>query len=204
MSTLVQAASIDSYISGQATTTNYGTDLGLACRLIMVGGFKVQWERTIFNFDLSSIPAGSTINSISLALEVWGVDASAAVKLQRCTRPATWTEMGVTWLKYDGTNNWTNAGGDRDLTVTVTGTFPSGTGTWTIPTSANFVTIAQDAIDNRSGILSLILFLSDESSSGSSRGGSMRSQEYDGGSAEPKVTVDYTAPTGQRRRGRFV
>lgn len=194
MSTLIQAASIDSHISGVQTANNFGSAVSLLIRVQRFGGVKVALERTIINFDLSSIPPGSTINSAEMRFEVWFVEASAGVKFERCTRPSTWVESQVTWIVYSTGNNWTAAGGDKDTGTTVTDTFPSGTGTWAIATSAQLVSLVQDAIDNRSGILSLIGFLTDESDSGSSRGGAMRSTEYDSGSAAPEIEVDYTAP----------
>src|SRR3990170_1048895 len=65
-------------------------------------------DRGLFQFDLSSIPAGSTIDSATLRLYDRGTDLSSTTRIMRvyrCVR--NWGETTVTWNKYDGTNLWT-------------------------------------------------------------------------------------------------
>jgi autotransporter-associated beta strand protein len=70
-------------------------------------------DRTLLRFDLSTIPAGSTLHSATLTLYANGYNNNTMgdpVQVFRATRP--WTEFGALWATYDGTNNWTNPGGD--------------------------------------------------------------------------------------------
>lgn len=71
---------------------------------------------TLFQFDLSALPMGSTVYSAELELYMnSGVGAAIDINVHRLTRD--WTESGATWLSYDGSNNWTTPGGDYDAAV---------------------------------------------------------------------------------------
>ncbi len=77
-------------------------------------------NRALLQFDLSSLPAGATINSATLSLYVKDVkDGDVTINAHRVTQ--AWVEGsgadpadGVTWDTYDGTNTWATAGGDYD------------------------------------------------------------------------------------------
>jgi hypothetical protein len=89
---------------------NYGT-----FTTIWVG--KVNWRGGL-EFDLSTLPANATINSAELELyyhDDYTTTGAEDLEAHRITR--SWTEAGVTWNSYDGTNSWTSAGGDFDPTV---------------------------------------------------------------------------------------
>lgn len=69
-----------------------------------------------FRFDLSSLPVGSDlVESATFTLyrssggEIAPPYNTFTAKLLSRTN---WTEGGLTWLRYDGTNLWTTAGGD--------------------------------------------------------------------------------------------
>jgi hypothetical protein len=77
-----------------------------------VGVYKGR-DRSLLRFDLSSIPAGSTLHSATLTLYANGYHNNTMgdpVQVFRAIRP--WTEFGSLWATYDGTNAWTNPGGD--------------------------------------------------------------------------------------------
>ena len=72
-------------------------------------------QRPVLQFDLSSIPVGSTIVSADFSL--WspsplfsGSNNGQPTYLFRLTKP--WTELGSTWLHADSENLWTFPGGD--------------------------------------------------------------------------------------------
>jgi hypothetical protein len=70
-------------------------------------------RRTLIQFDLSSIPSGSTITGVTLRMYDSGSNLATntrTMRVFRCRR--TWGETTVTWNKYDGTNSWTTAGAD--------------------------------------------------------------------------------------------
>lgn len=80
--------------------------------------------RSIVGFDLSAIPAGSTINSVTLTISPRHNDANStdqafAVNVYRLSSDA-FTETSVTWWRRDVTDAgtlWTTPGGDYDSTV---------------------------------------------------------------------------------------
>jgi hypothetical protein len=79
----------------------------------LIGVFKDR-DRTLMRFDLSGIPAGSSLFSSTLTLRAsssYHANPSAnPVQVFRATKP--WTEFGAVWSKYDGVTSWTNPGGD--------------------------------------------------------------------------------------------
>ncbi len=73
--------------------------------------------RSLLNFDLTSIPAGTQVLDATLNLRlatVWN-DTDILVDLHEVTN--TWTEAGASWSKRDGINPWTANGGDYDSTL---------------------------------------------------------------------------------------
>jgi len=82
--------------------------------------------RSLLQFDLSSIPSNAAITSAQLKLHyAYGSNTMQVtdVSVHRLTR--NWVEgsgfgffdtirNGATWTTYDGTNKWTNSGGDFD------------------------------------------------------------------------------------------
>ena len=78
--------------SGNPTTNNNSTTLFLAS-----GTTSFANERPWLKFDLSSVPAGSTITSAQLQLYCWAAAASP-MSVAVCGSPTdTWTETGITW-----------------------------------------------------------------------------------------------------------
>jgi len=80
----------DSYVDSATDDTNYGASTAMAVD---------NDERNLLKFDLSSIPAYSTIQSASLTLCMASLPQGTAIGRIHELRPATspWTEMGVTW-----------------------------------------------------------------------------------------------------------
>ena len=121
---------------------------------VIVGGDKTKRMRSIMNFDVSAV-ASRTISAAELLRHKTGIADQAnpwSADIKRCTRPTTWTEAGITWNKYDGTNNWTTAGGDV-ANPTVMYTEPATDIKSPITGMVGFVT---DAISLRSNIVSVI------------------------------------------------
>lgn len=115
----------DTSIRSPTSNNNYGADASL----LVQGGLA----KALVQFDLASIPAGSTILSAQLSLyhTAGGNDTVSAFRM---TKP--WTEgtgvagLGATWNKYDGVNAWTAAGGDYDTAAGVAVVLPANN-TWT-------------------------------------------------------------------------
>lgn len=191
MATATFQASKDSQMEGITyPNNNYGGATILSTVVMYASGTKAFLFRPIVNFDVSSI-AGHTINSAKLVAVATSTSGSGwTAKVSRCTRPATWTEMGVTWNKYDGSNAWTAGGGDFDDTTPAAVIFsdPGGAGSFDITGLVNHVT---DAISNRSNIVSLILRLSDEDP-GVNEGLGVKSREHADTADRWYLEVDYT------------
>ena len=131
----------DTYINGGSKTSNYGA----ASSLIVDGnpdnGALLKW-------NLTSIPAGSTLQSATLSLNVTGTSADTyeIYELKR-----NWTELQTTWNKATTGTNWQSAGGqgslDRGSTVlgTVTAT---ATGIRNVVLNAAGLAVVQGWVNN--------------------------------------------------------
>lgn len=147
----------DSWMNDDSPDTNYGNTTG---QLVGVyeDGKDLKNFRFIIDFDISDI-LGATIADTS-KLGIWAYDFSGTpsdyvFEYRRITQ-AAWTEAGVTWNKYDGSNTWTSGGGDY-TTPTFNGNGPSVDGAMWELTGAGLQAFLQDAIDSRSGIVRLLL-----------------------------------------------
>ena len=79
------------------------------------------YSARLIKFDLSSIPAGSTINSATMSLYQHAQRDTSTPQLGIYDASQAWTEGsgtgtvtadGATWQSYDGVGNWSAAGGD--------------------------------------------------------------------------------------------
>ena len=91
----------DTYISYAAPDTNYGT-----APTLYVGKNETSIGRSLFQFDLSTIPGGSTV--ISATFQAYLVafsttPSSLYVELQRVDD--SWTELGVSWNNQPGSTS---------------------------------------------------------------------------------------------------
>jgi len=135
---------MDTYIRSSSPNGNYGGDTNLK----ISPGQSVALQK----FDLSYIPADSTILSAQLSLyhTTGGTDKVSAFGV---TKP--WNEgtgaagSGATWNTYNGVNSWATAGGDYDPATGVTTVLPSNnawatwdltaqTAAWTAGTRPNY------------------------------------------------------------------
>lgn len=106
---VIQPSGSDTYIRQDSSGTNYGTATTMYVQRLQNAG-----RRALVQFDLSGIPAGSTINSAQLELYCTSPSTTSQnLNLHNVT--ASWTEMGATWsnmnAKYDSTVLSTRTGG---------------------------------------------------------------------------------------------
>lgn len=157
MAQIAVSASIDSFMDYASPTTNYGAGSTINQGVLIAGGTKSQVRRAIANFDVSAVPLSAVINAASMR-RVITVPAAGqhGVRIARCTRPAQWTEGGVTWNTYNGTNAWVTGGGEYDDITPAAVSFIETNlgGAHLLGGLAGFV---RDAIDLRSGVVSLLL-----------------------------------------------
>lgn len=103
-----------------ATIESFNADMNTGTReSISVGGFELKnnlmFYRALLRFDLSPL-VGKHFSAITLVLMQkanMAVSFDCPVAAHRITQTA-WTEMGVTWNTYDGTQPWASPGGDYD------------------------------------------------------------------------------------------
>ena len=129
------------------------------------GSLSIKWHdaggynrRSALRFDLSAIPDGSTINSVALKICTSSDNGEQTLYCHKLLQTG-WTENGVTWNKYDGSNAWGSAGADQDgvdvdgTVETTTGALASdtflaaeGIGTWIEFSGADMVTAVSAAL----------------------------------------------------------
>jgi thrombospondin type 3 repeat protein len=106
-STTVQLpASADTYLSQNSANTNYGTQTSLLVDSDDPAGTGRD-KRTLIKFDLSQIPAGATIQSASLKINVTNASPQ---QYNIHDLKQNWTETGATWNRYNGSSRWGGAG----------------------------------------------------------------------------------------------
>ena len=185
-----------------AKDTNYGANPIAGVRAFYFGGDKATLTREIVNFDVSPL-SGRTVTAAKLIVVLSLANVSATAIISRCTRPADWVESEVTWNDYKVATPWTDGGGDFDDSGPPASVSYATHGS--IDTEfeiTGLIDFATDALDNRSGIVSLILRLDDEDP-GSTEGEVLYTKEK-----VPLVTrqwrfvVDHDgAPIRDRERG---
>ena len=189
--------------------TNINNNFGGDTTLIVGTTIAPAVIRTVLSFSLADIPAGSTINSITLSVRQSGpdngtsVDASVTINLHQLT--SSFTEgTGNAAGANNGNVSWNVRGPTSTAWGTVGGDFNSGiilgsisanpeaaaATVHTFATSGAFVTAAQS---NIGGTLSLIMKLGTEDA-GQRRAFFFNSDETTTINQTPTLTIDYTIP----------
>ncbi len=143
-------------------------------------------DRTLLKFP---VPVNATINSASLTLhatDLYGGNPNGeTMSIYRLTQ--AWTEGGVTWNRYDGTNPWTSGGGDFAGTVYASSTANPASGQ---PISWDVTTLAQDWASSTYTNNGLIII-----NSGTTSGLHFGSKENGTAAYRPYMTVTVATPT---------
>ncbi len=129
-SVTLQPSSADSYIDEGTPTINNGS--GNTVRVRSKTGSR---QRTVVEFNLSSIPSDAAIKTGTLSLFMnQAPGSSRTLGAHRITGSVLWSETGVTWNSRDGSTNWTSVGGDFNAatSTTTTGTSSSVWLNWDI------------------------------------------------------------------------
>jgi hypothetical protein len=179
----IQPSNIDTYLAQASPTTNYGTlayiDVGAAA-----GGIR----RPILKFDFSALPDGAIISAATLSLYLYGLSNQAQGRTYWAYEltQTGWTETGATWNKYDGTNNWTAAGGDYTTDDGASFTMPAD-GNWA---DWNVLALCQHFQSTHSKVAHFLL--RDGTETGTKTGRFYSRDETTQTTLRPKLVITYT------------
>jgi uncharacterized protein YjdB len=187
--TLTASADVEIWNGTNGTTHNYGS-----CDKIYLNGSPIQ--RDFLRFNLSSVPANSTINSATLNMvKTGGSTTSTEVSVHRVTND--WTEgtgscsgsAGVAnFNQRMPSTNWTSAGGDFNPSAEATTNVSSnGSYSWTV------TSLVQGWYNNSFSNFGLMLKFATE---GVSREMDFGSRENGTAGNRPTLTVNYTSSGG--------
>ena len=90
------------------------------------GAASSSYKASLLSFDLSDIPSGADINSVTLKMKANASSAGRQGDVWAYTCLRDFNEANATWNKYDGSNNWTTAGGKSNA-ADMTGVWSDGT-----------------------------------------------------------------------------
>ena len=184
-----QAASKDTHLYLSQPDTNYGADTSF-----LITDSQNYTRRTILEFDISSIPANSTLTAATLSLKYGGYGSSdpvgKAIWVYKLSR-TDWVEAEATWNSYKTGSAWTSAGGDYVTSD------PSGTHSHVPATNGDVLdfdvlTIAASAYAASANVEMLAKFETEGLSSGGSDSW-WRSAEYSTAEFRPKLVIEYVA-----------
>jgi hypothetical protein len=174
----------DTRISENASSTNYGS----STTLIADGDEPAGSGRDVYallKWDLSSVPAGSRISSVSITLDVTNASKDT-YQIYDLERP--WVEPTTTWLQYATGQTWQVAGAkgslDRGAQVGCVAAPKTGQRAFTLTSS-----LVQSWVDNPSNNNGILLA---SATSADDLGFSSREAATSGN--RPQLSVTYTAP----------
>ena len=179
-------AEADSYISSNATTTNYGSQETLE---IQNGGGT---KKVLLRFDTTD-GANKTVESATLSYTVSGnsmlavEDVTVACVNDPSTTAVLWNELQVTWNARATATNWSTAGGTAAVSPVATTSIGIG---FFGRVSMNVKALVQDAIDSVHQVFTdkADFLLSVSAGTGTI---SVASREQDNPAIRPKLTVTY-------------
>jgi hypothetical protein len=195
----------DTYLRQANPTYNYGVATPLLVDSDEPNSSSNDASPLLY-WDISSIPAGSTISSASITVNVQNVtDATPGFNLYDMTR--AWTEgtgngsatgNGATWNTYDGSNAWPGGAGgagaaDRGTTA-LANLAATSTGSYQVSLNAAGLTVLESWANTPANNKGLMIHAGTEDN-----GMDISSREAVTVTARPKLTIAYcasgTAPT---------
>lgn len=185
----------DAEIQQAAPGSNIGTDPTMVSGAL---GFTVNRaiRRGLLRFDPGTqIPAGATINSVTLRVRVVKIPAGPAnstFEVRRILQP--WTETGVTWnSRSSPAAPWQTPGatGPADsLSLPSATVFVAGLAIYDFSSTANLVADVQAWINNPATNFGWLLISENEITAKTARHFGTR----EGGSNAPSLVIDFTPP----------
>lgn len=200
----------DTELQEEFPNTNYGNTNPLYTQRLPSGAnvdMLIQW-------DISAIPAGSTIDAFEIDLYRSGNAGTDDVEWYRfLAADDAWTEGGATWNTLDGVNPWAGGTGPGDnLGVDISATsfyVANNAAGW--PAAPNHVLFAgpvpnyagelpdmtefQAMFDDYHGMIAIDPI---RGATGVNRNHQWQSSDSGTAAQRPKITIDYTPPAAQR------
>jgi hypothetical protein len=189
-SLVIQPPIVDSMVLNGAPDTNVGS---YTYMYVWVGS-PTDYRRSLIRFNFSALPDGAIITAASLGLyyySTYGLDPVGRIYWVYELIQTGWTELGTTWNKYDGANNWVTAGGDYITTNGASIVCPlNPTGMWV---SWDVLDLAKHFQSAHNKIANFLLRDSVETGT-PNKGMTLYTKEYSNASLHPKLTLDYYVP----------
>jgi len=181
-----QPSSKDATIDEANANTNFGTLETLCAEA------DSKDCRALVHFDISTIPTNSTITSATLSLYISSTSYSGGTtrsySTHRVDTARTWTDIGVTWNKYNG-SNWASSGGDFNATATDTQVVDGADTGWVDWTVTADVTAFTSGTENNGWLIK------DTVETETAYQAFFNSLDFTGSATlKPKLTVVWTAP----------
>lgn len=185
----------DTRIYESLPNNNYGTSTDLETSKFGPG----DHQHSIIKFEgLSNIPSGSTINSVTLSLNLSNAGGASGqtVSLRRLLRD--WVESTATWNIYDTGLNWTTGGGlssGNDRVAAVSDTITGVTSTLQYYTSSGNAQLATDVKNIIDGVNSNYGWHLERTDGADDATFRVFSSSNAADGVRPYLTVDYTEPS---------
>ena len=188
-----------------------------ACEHFFVGrtNFEEVVRRALIEFDVSSIPSGSTVTNVEFEFFVSRTADAGSVIMDIHKATKEWGEAGstasgggmgegsggpafagdATWSDaiYDDISNWTSPGGDFDASPSSSINLNTGLGLYTIPSTASMVADVQGWVDDSNSNHGWLLKLDPANEVVSQSARAIESRTV-GVGTPPMLKVTYTPP----------
>lgn len=181
---------IDTYISENSATTNYGITTDLQADGDDPGGTGRDLA-TLLRWDINAIPQGAVIQSATIELNVFNPSQNSYPIYELFT---DWLETEASWNQSENAQSWASAGakGSTDRGTTILGNLSaSSTGSYTISLNADGLNTLQTWVDGTSPNHGFII-----ASSTSSDGIDFSSSNTSIPTLRPKLNITYSVPGG--------
>ena len=187
------SAGQDAFISASTPTTNKGSDIQL------ISGYYqsvIGPARPVIQFDISSVPAGATVDSATVGLYLSSVANAGTQYLDFYRVLRAWVESQVTWDIAATGADWGTAGcadtvSDREPVVIGTATLATANAWYSASLQPSLVQEWVSGAITNNGLIGIL------------RGETntwlryFRSSDYtDDTSLRPKLTIEYTEGSG--------
>ncbi len=179
---------VDSYLSENFATTNFGNSIDLQVDGDDPGGTGRDLA-ILLRWDLNTVPSGAVIQSASINVNVLNPSTNSYPLYQLLS---DWLETEVSWDQVQAGQAWAVAGaqGTGDRGTTVLGSLTAGgVGSQSIDLNTDALNVIQNWIDGNASNYGFII-----ASSTSTDGADLSSRNSATASLRPRLNLTYTVP----------